>query len=161
MLTVTQLIESKSADGPGERFVSDWLTIDQARIDRFAEATNDPDPLHIDPDYARRFSRFGTTISFGFLTMSLLSFFYRSVIREPSNGYSLNYGFDRVRLTAPVPVGSRIRAVFELSEVKRRAAGEVVTIYDVTIEVEGSDRPALVAQWLTLWVEDGVERSVS
>jgi acyl dehydratase len=144
-----------SSDTP---LVSDWLVVDQERIDLFGRATNDPDPLHIDPDYARQFSSYGTTISFGFLTMSLLTYFFRSITTEDEEGYALNYGFNKVRLPAVVPVGSRLRGVFRLKSVEDRGGGKLLSTYDAVIEIEGEERPALVAEWLAMWVADGVHR---
>lgn len=138
--------------------VSDWLLIDQARIDLFARATNDNDPLHVDASYARLYSPFGRTISFGFLTMSLLTHLFRSCIREEGTGYALNYGFDRLRLPSAVPVDARVRGVFSLKHAERRGDDRALLTYDARVEVEGSDRPALVGEWLAMWVDDGVRR---
>lgn len=158
MLTISDLIDAKKREAAAGPMTSAWMEIDQARIDLFARATNDLDPLHIDPDYARTFSPYGSTIAFGFLTMSLLTHLYRSSTAEHSVGYALNYGFDRLRLPSVVPVNARIRGVFQLKSIEDRGNGKVLFRYDVHVEVEGSDRPALVAEWLAMWVEDGVSR---
>lgn len=158
MLTVPDLIAAKQQEAAVGPLVSDWLEIDQNRINLFAQATNDLDPLHIDPAYAREHGPYGTTISFGFLTMSLLTHFYRSGNEEHAVGYALNYGFDRMRLPSIVPVGTRIRGVFSLKHVEDRGQGKVLFTYDARVEVEGASKPALAGEWLTMWIEDGVAR---
>jgi acyl dehydratase len=151
-------IESKRKQAESGPLISDWLEIDQERIDLFARATNDPDPQHIDPEYARKYSPFGKTIAFGFLTMSLLTHFYRGGVTDSTSGYGLNYGFDRMRLPRAVPVGSRIRGVFRFKSSEIRGEGRVLFAYDVTVEIEGEDKPALSGEWLAMWVEDGLAR---
>jgi acyl dehydratase len=147
---------------PGQDIgVSSWLTIDQALISKFGDATLDADPMHVDPTWAKDKGPFGHTVAFGFLTMSLLTNLLHDASQttwsvEPSDeGYYLNYGFDRMRLIAPVPVGARIRGHFKTID---RSVDEkdrhLVKIW-VEIEIEGHDRPALVAEWLTIWVPPG------
>jgi acyl dehydratase len=137
---------------------SDWFTIDQRRIDAFAEATADPDPMHIDPAWCAANSPFKTTIAFGFLTTSLLTHLshqalgWVSTTNAYEGGYALNYGFDRLRLVEPVPVNSRIRAHFTLIEYTEERPGEARSKFGVTVEIEGRSRPALVAEWLGFWV---------
>lgn len=137
--------------------VSPWLLIDQARIDAFAKATDDPDPMHVDPAWCAQNSPFQSTIAFGFLTLSMLTAMshqalgWVSSLTADTGGYALNYGFDRVRLVSPVPVGSRIRARFVLLEFTEIRPGEVRSKYGVTVEIEGQERPALVAEWLGMW----------
>lgn len=141
----------------GEAFVSGWVEVTQAMVDGFAEATLDPDPMHIDPEWAAH-GPFGGTIAFGFLTMSLLTRLLHLALgsdsaREPqTNGYYLNYGFDRLRLVSPVPVGRRVRGCFVLAERIRDEKGRMQAHFDCVIEIEGAERPALVARWLSLWV---------
>jgi len=144
---------------PGDHLgTSAWLLIDQARIDQFAAATSDPDPMHVNPEWCARESPFRTTIAFGFLTLSLLTHLSHQALGWDSStgaddgGYGLNYGFDRVRLVEPVPVNSRIRAHFTLIERREVRPGEVRNKFGVTVEIEGRERPALVAEWLGLWV---------
>lgn len=145
---------------------SDWLMIDQPMIDRFAAATLDPDPMHIDPAWCRANSPFTSTIAFGFLTTSLLTHLSHQAIGwinttgADDGGYALNYGFDRLRLIAPVPVNSRIRAHFTLLAWDEVRPGEVKTKYGVSVEIEGGDRPALVAEWLGLWVSGEGHRRI-
>lgn len=144
---------------------SSWYLIDQARIDAFSRATDDPDPMHIDPAWCRDKSPFKTTIAFGFLTLSLLTHLSHQALGWLSNlgadegGYALNYGLDRVRLVEPVPVNTRIRAHFTLLEWAQVRPGEHKSRFGVTVEIEGRERPALVAEWLGLWVtSDGHRR---
>jgi acyl dehydratase len=133
------------------------VVVTQDMIDRFGEATLDHDPMHVDPDWAAR-GPFGVTISFGFLTMSLLTHLLHATLGsdssryDPRQGYYLNYGFDRLRLITPVPVGSRIRGRFVMGEMRPDSQQRSVARFDVTLEIDGQERPALVAQWLTVWV---------
>jgi acyl dehydratase len=127
---------------------SDWLTVDQARIDLFADATLDHQWIHVDPEQAKA-GPFGTTIAHGFLTLSLLPELVGRAFRIEGTRMGVNYGFDRLRFTSPVPVGSRVRARVELLDVADISGGVRLTTR-VTVEIEGSERPALVADWLTL-----------
>jgi acyl dehydratase len=144
---------------PGQDIgVSGWVTIDQALLDKFSEATLDPDPMHVDPTWAATKGPFGHTVSFGFLTMSLLTHLMHDAVQtgwavEPgTQGYYLNYGFDRLRLITPVPVGSRIRGKFRtLSRLIDEKARHVVKVA-AEVEIEGVAKPALAAEWLTIWV---------
>lgn len=159
MSLIDQIVADKGLDGAKGPYMSDWLVIDQDRIDQFAHATNDPDEFHIDPEFAKENSPYGTTISFGFLTMSLLTFFYRQCFGHQDGGMGLNYGFNRLRLTNTVPVGSRIRGVFELANVEDKGAGRVLMTYHATVEIEGDPKPALVAEWLTMGVDTSGEQA--
>lgn len=140
--------------------VSNWVTITQDMIDRFGDVTLDPDPMHIDPEWCEKNSPFGSTVAFGFLTMSLLISMLHDVMQYRSNNeggqpnYGLNYGFDRLRLIAPVPVNSRIRGRFVLAGWEERNPGEFLQQIDVTVEIEGQDKPALVGRWLSIFVSD-------
>ena len=138
--------------------VSDWHDISQSRIDAFGATTSDPDPMHMDPTWASRNSPFKSTIAFGFLTISMLTALYHDVmkydrIKVPAIGYGLNYGFNRLRLIAPVPVGSKIRGRFSLNSIDERLDKKFLLTLDVVIEIEGQEQPALVAEWLVMWVE--------
>jgi len=144
---------------------SHWVTITQDMIDQFGRVTLDPDPMHIDPQWCEKHSPFTTTIAFGFLTVSLLTHLLHDVLQYGrdahvgAGGYGLNYGFDHLRLVAPVPVGARVRGHFTLAELRERGPGEVIQAIDCEIEVEGREKPALVARWLSLLVnEPGHER---
>ena len=130
--------------------VSDWITIDQAKIDAHARTTGDDSWIHTDPERAARETPFGTTIAQGFLLLSELTEMSTS-LNLPTEGvaYSLNYGLDRVRIVQPVPVGSRIRGHFELKKVEPKGHHGVLAYLDVSIEIEGDDiAPAVVAEWL-------------
>jgi acyl dehydratase len=124
--------------------VSDWLEVTQDRIDRFAEATEDRQWIHLDRERAAR-SPLGGTVAHGFLTLSLIPHFFATALRLPPARMTLNYGLDRVRFTSPVPAGKRVRARFELLDV-RDAAGATDLRWKVTIEVEGAAKPACVAE---------------
>jgi acyl dehydratase len=127
---------------------SDWLTVDQHRIDTFADATGDHQWIHVDPERAAA-GPFGTTIAHGFLTLSLVPHLLRDLVDYPAWPVRINYGSDRVRFIAPVPVDSRVRAGAELVAVRPSGTGTQVAL-SVTVEIEGSEKPALVAQTLTL-----------
>jgi acyl dehydratase len=127
---------------------SDWLTVDQHRIDTFADATGDHQWIHVDRELAAA-GPFGTTIAHGFLTLSLVPYLLRDLVDYPAWPVRINYGSDRVRFLAPVPVGSRVRAGAELVAFRPSGTGTQVTV-SVTVEIDGSDKPALVAQTLTL-----------
>jgi acyl dehydratase len=130
--------------------VSDWLTIDQARIDAFAEATEDRQFIHTDPAAAAH-TMFGGTIAHGFLTLSLLSRMGAEAMLLPENTkMAVNYGFDRIRFLAPVRSGSRVRGRFTLDSVEEKAPGQILIRHVVTVEIEGEDKPALTALWLGL-----------
>lgn len=130
--------------------VSRWFDVPQARIDRFADVTEDHQFIHVDPERAKA-TPFGGTVAHGFLTLSLLA--PMAFDGQPTvigTVMSVNYGFDRVRLMAPVRAGSRIRARFVLKEVVDRGPKEIMAKTQVTVEIEGGEKPALVADWLGL-----------
>ena len=130
--------------------VSSWLTIDQARIDAFAEATEDRQFIHTDPSAAAQ-TPFGGTIAHGFLTLSLLSRMAADAMLIPDGvRMAVNYGLDRVRFLAPVRSGSRVRGRFTLDSIEETAPGQVLMRHIVTVEIEGEDKPALTAVWLGL-----------
>jgi acyl dehydratase len=127
---------------------SDWHTIDQDMIDAFAETTGDRQWIHIDAPRARTESRYGRTIAHGFLTLSLLSRLSREAVEVAGDfGMRINYGLNRVRFPAPVLEGSRIRARLAVQSVEDIEGGRQV-VWLVTVDVEGSAKPALVAEWL-------------
>ena len=126
---------------------SDWMTIEQSRVDMFADATDDHQWIHVDEEKAKD-GPFGTTIAHGFLTLSLLSELLKQVYRIDGVKMGINYGLNKVRFTAPVPVGSKIRGVVDIVDVADAKGGVQVTTR-VTVEIEGSERPALVAEWIT------------
>jgi acyl dehydratase len=129
---------------------SEWLEIDQGRIDAFAEVTEDRQFIHVNKELAEK-TPFGGTIAHGFLTLSLLSHFSEAsglVIEGVKMG--INYGFEKIRFLAPVPNGSRVRGRFFLKSVVEKKEGNFLITYQVTVDIEGSEKPALVADWLTL-----------
>ncbi|HEY0393669.1 MAG TPA: MaoC family dehydratase [Candidatus Elarobacter sp.] len=132
----------------GERIgESAWITVTQQLVDDFARVTNDAQWIHVDPERARRESPLGTTIAHGFLTLSLLSSMIGDVVGFANARMSLNYGFDRVRFVSPVPVGSEIRGVFGIEDVRRIEGGAQVT-WRAEVELRGAARPALSALWI-------------
>mgnify|MGYP001014297119 FL=1 len=129
---------------------SEWLEIDQGRIDTFAEVTEDRQFIHVNKELAEK-TPFGGTIAHGFLTLSLLSHFSEVsglVIEGVKMG--INYGFEKIRFLAPVPNGSRVRGRFFLKSVVEKKEGNFLITYQVSVDIEGSEKPALVADWLTL-----------
>ena len=130
--------------------VSSWLTIDQARIDAFADATEDHQFIHVDPAAAAAAGLSGT-IAHGFLSLSLLSRMAADATLLPESlKMALNYGFDRIRFLAPVRSGKRVRGRFVLDSVEEKAPGQWLMRHNVTVEIEGEDKPALTAVWLGL-----------
>jgi acyl dehydratase len=132
--------------------VSGWLVIDQERINAFADATEDRQFIHIDPDSAAR-TPFGGAIGHGFLTLSLLSRMAAETILVPGTVKMIvNYGLDRVRFLAPVRSGKRVRGRFVLDSVEQKSPGQMLLRHSVTVEIEGEDKSALSAQWLVLLI---------
>jgi acyl dehydratase len=127
--------------------VGDWFEVAQERINLFAEATEDRQWIHTDPERAARESPFKSTIAHGFLTLSLLSDMMMRAISVGGVRMGLNYGLNRVRFVSPVPVGARIRGRFTLAAVEEIKGGVQAT-WNVTVEREGNDKPACVAEWL-------------
>lgn len=130
-----------------EAGVSEWLEVSQARIDAFAEATEDRQWIHTDPERAARESPFRQTIAHGFLTLSLLSELGRTALSVKGVRMGINYGLNRVRFVAPVPSGSRIRGRFKLAALEELRGGAQAA-WEVTVEREGGDRPVCTAEWL-------------
>ncbi len=128
--------------------VSQWHTVTQEQIDRFAEVTGDNQWIHIDAERARKESPYGTPIAHGFLTVSMLSGMAQEAVKitDPAK-MRINYGFNRLRFTGAVPAGSRIRTHFTLNSLKD-VEGGVEIAWGVSVEVEGREKPALVAEWL-------------
>ena len=132
--------------------VSRWITVDQDRIDAFAKITEDEQFIHVDPEAAKH-TPFGGTIAHGFLTLSLASAMSYDAV-APLDGVvmGVNYGFDKLRFLAPVPAGSRIRGRFRLLSAEDKGAQDGVTRWllkhELTVEIEGADKPALIAEWL-------------
>lgn len=132
----------------GPALVSDWVEIDQARVDRFADATGDDQWIHVDPERARRESPFGGPVAHGFLTLSLIPSLLVQVVRIEQR-MGVNYGLNRVRFPAPVPVGACLRASFLVVEVADVADGALQVTWDVTVEANGGGKPVCIAQFVT------------
>ena len=130
--------------------VSGWLSVDQKRIDAFADATEDHQFIHVDPEAAAKVG-FGGTIAHGFLSLSLLSRMAADTMLIPDGvKMALNYGFDRIRFLAPVKSGKRVRGRFTLDSFEEKAPGQYLLRHNVTVQIEGEDKPALTAIWLGL-----------
>ena len=130
--------------------VSDWITIKQDRVNQFADVTEDHQFIHVNPEMAK-LSPFGGPIAHGFLTLSLLSKFSEQgslVIDGVKMG--VNYGFEKVRFLAPVKVGKKVRGHFRLKSADEKRPGQYLLTYEVTVEIEGEEKPALVADWLAM-----------
>ncbi|MDA9443902.1 nodulation protein NodN [Bradyrhizobium sp. CCBAU 51745] len=131
--------------------VSSWHLIDQPRIDAYADVIEDHQFIHVDPERAKQETAYGTTIAHGFLTMSLLSVMSYEVMPViAGTTMGVNYGFDKLRFISPVRSGKRVRGRFLLAEAKLRKPNEFQTRTNVTVEIEGEEKPALVAEWLGL-----------
>ena len=134
--------------------LSRWITVDQARIDAFARTTEDEQFIHVHPEAAKA-TPFGGTIAHGFLTLSLASAMSYDAL-APLDGVvmGVNYGFDKLRFLAPVPAGSKVRGRFKLLSAEAKGADDGVTRWllkhELTVEIEGADKPALIAEWLTM-----------
>lgn len=131
--------------------VSDWIEIDQKRIDAFADATDDHQWIHVDPERAKQ-GPFGSTIAHGYLTMSLVNRFLPEIVQVHGISMGVNYGSDKLRFPAPVPVGSRIRGRAELVKAEEVKGGAIQSTVRVTVEIEGSDRPACVVDTISRYV---------
>lgn len=146
-VTSLDVIRSRVGEEVG---VSSWLTVDQERIDAFAEATEDRQFIHIDRQAAAR-TPFGDTIAHGFLTLSLLSRMGAEAMLIPEGAkMAVNYGLDRVRFLAPVRSGKRVRGHFVLDTIEEKAVGQLLMRHLVTVEIESEEKPALTANWLGL-----------
>ncbi|MGH9664217.1 MAG: MaoC family dehydratase [Bryobacteraceae bacterium] len=132
-----------------ETGVGEWFIVTQDRIDRFAAVTEDRQWIHVEPDRALRESPFGGPVAHGFLTVSLLpTLIHQAVEVRGDFKLSVNYGFNRLRFTSPVPAGSRIRARVTPRSVKQVKGGHEIH-WDVSVEIEGREKLALVAEWIT------------
>ena len=130
--------------------VSDWIEVTQEQVNQFADATGDHQWIHVDVERSKA-GPFGAPIAHGFLTLSLLSRMAADVMQVPdSTVMAVNYGLDRVRFIAPVRAGKRVRGHFTLSAIDEKAPGQHLFKHDVTVEIEGEDKPALTALWLGL-----------
>jgi len=140
-------IKAKVGDEVG---MSSWIMIDQARIDSFAQVTEDHQFIHVDPEAAAK-TPFGGTVAHGFLTLSLLSRMAEQAMLRPENiRMGVNYGFEKVRFIAPVRSGKRVRGRFLLKQFEEKRPGQWQFMHEVTVEIEGEDKPALIADWIGL-----------
>ena len=128
--------------------VTEWMTVSQEHIDDFADATGDDQWIHVDCERAARESPYGVTVAHGFLTLSLLPHFFKEAVEIEGARMGINYGLNRVRFTGPVPAGSRVRARFRLASAEGIEQG-VQMVWNVTVDLEGADKPVLVAEWIT------------
>ncbi len=129
-----------------------WHVIDQAQIDAFADATLDHQYIHVNPELAKA-SPFGSTIAHGFLSLSMLSHFVKNFgVELDGVVMGINFGFDKVRFISPVHVGSQIRAHSKVMDVVEKESGRLMIKYEVMIEIRGSEKPAVVAEWLTMLI---------
>ena len=133
------------ADVGKEIAVSEWMMISQERVNQFAEATDDPQWIHVDVERAKRESPFGGTIAHGYMTLSLIPALFEAVVDLPPGKMSINYGLNKVRFPSPMLVGGRLRGRFKLLAVEPMD-GSVQSIWQMTIEREGSDKPVCVAE---------------
>lgn len=148
-MPVASIDEIRSRVGE-EVGVSDWILVDQARIDAFAEVTEDRQFIHVDPQAAAQ-TPFGGTIAHGFLTLSLLSRMAADAMLRPDGiRMGVNYGFEKVRFLAPVRAGKRVRGRFTLRSVEEKRPGQYQFVHEVAVEIEGEDKPALIAEWIGL-----------
>ena len=135
--------------------VSRWIRVDQARINAFAEITEDRQFIHIDPVAAKQ-TPFGGTIAHGFLTLSLASAMsYDAVEKLEGVVMGVNYGFDKLRFLAPVPAGSNVRGRFKLLSAEDKGGGRWLLKHELTVEIEGAEKPALIAEWLSMQMVGG------
>ena len=147
MSTKLTLAELEAADGL-ELGTSDWETVDQKQIDLFAEATHDHQWIHVDPEMAAQ-GPFGTTVAHGYLSLSMLPYFVSQVLNVTDVRMGINYGTEKIRFTAPVPVGSEVRLKATLRSSERRGEGVLYRL-GVEIEIRDSEKPALVGEVLYL-----------
>lgn len=149
---MTTITVAAMRDRIGTETVSDWITVTQAMIDGFAEATGDRQFIHVDPVRAAQ-TPFGGTIAHGFLTLSLMPQLAEKVADAPvvqGMRMAVNYGGNSVRFVTPVRSGARVRGRFHLAAFDEKRPGQYQQVTDFTVEIEGADTPALVAQWITL-----------
>ena len=151
MSSLADALETSKALIGTEVGVSNWITVDQKMIDDFAKTTHDEQWIHVDPERAARETPFGGAIAHGFLTLSLASrFAYDCFAMMPGQVMGINYGMNKLRFLMPVKAGSRLRGRFTLQDVKARDATSMLRTNTLTIEIEGEETPALIAEWLGL-----------
>src|SRR5919202_5022580 len=143
-MTTTLTIAELEQSGELERGASSWHTIDQEKINLFAEATGDHQWIHVDPEAARQ-GPFGTTVAHGYLTLALLPLLLSEIVSVSDAAMGVNYGTEKIRFTAPVPSGSRVRLHAKLTRAERRGPS-VIWFVGVQVEIEGNEKPALVGE---------------
>jgi acyl dehydratase len=151
-MKVFDSIEALAKAAGEELGISDWVLVDQARIQAFAEATGDYQWIHLDEERARAESPWKTTIAHGYLTLSLLPMLNQQIIKLEGVKASINYGLDKLRFPSPVPAGKRVRARLKLLSLEPAGEGRHLARYSTTIEIEGSERPACVAENLAMYL---------
>lgn len=149
---VFETVEAFEACAGQEIGVSEWIAIEQSRIDLFAEATDDRQWIHLDVPRARTESPYGTTIAHGYLTLSMLPRMTSEVFDLKPRTAGINYGLDKVRFIAPVPAGARIRGRVALDTVVRQKPDTIRAHFTVTVEIEGGAKPACVAQAIAVYI---------
>jgi acyl dehydratase len=148
----TVTLEQLKSEVGKEIGVSGWYPLSQDTIDAFADVTGDHQFIHVDKERAAK-TPFGGTIAHGFLTLSLLAAMADEALPKVSGrAMGINYGFDKIRFLSPVPSGKRVRARFTLSELTQKSPKDVTFKHNVTVEIEGAQKPAIVAEWLTMAV---------
>lgn len=153
MTAIDDALETMTSLVGTEIGVSEWYTVDQPMIDTFADVTHDHQWIHVDPERARAESPFGGSIAHGFLTLSLASRFVYDCLKPfPGQTMGVNYGFNKLRFLSPVLAGARLRGRFTLTSIRRRSDTELLRESAMTIDIEGRETPALVADWLGLMV---------
>ena len=134
--------------------ISEYHKVTQDQINKFADATHDHQWIHVDPERAKTESPFGATIAHGYLTLSLLPYLQASIdgfLMPKGMKMAMNYGFDKLRFMAPVKEGKRVRAVATLLDAKEKRDGQWLLTFSFTVEIEGEDKPALIAEWLLMY----------
>lgn len=147
-MTTKLTLEELEASTDRDLGASDWETIDQEQINRFAEATHDHQWIHVDPEMAAQ-GPFGTTVAHGYLTLSMLPYFVSQVLNVTDVKMGINYGTEKIRFTAPVPVGSQVRLKATLRDSERRGDGILYRL-GIEVEIKDSEKPALVGEVLYL-----------
>jgi acyl dehydratase len=150
MPTIFENLDEVTAAVGNHLGYSDWITIDQARIDLFADATGDHQWIHVDPEQAKA-GPYGATIAHGYLTLSLTNLFLPQIVDVRGISMGINYGVNKVRFPSPVLVGSRVRGGAELAAVEEIPGGVQATIR-ITVEIEGADKPACVVESVTRYL---------
>jgi acyl dehydratase len=149
---VFETVDALEACVGGELGVSGWIEIDQSRIDLFADATDDHQWIHVDRDRAAAESPYGATIAHGFLTLSMVPRMLSEAFTLAPRKTGINYGLDKVRFVAPVPAGARIRGRVGLERLERQKPDTIRAHYAVTVEIEGAEKPACVAQTIAVYI---------